>query len=272
MRLLIRHETVYSFSEPQSRLVQLLRITPGTFAGQSVIAWQIDVDCDARLKSGRDGHGNETTMLYVNGPIERIRIAATGEVLTDDRAGMVAGAVEPLPPVLYTRSSPLAEATPEVAAFARAAMAAADGPLGGMHALMKRLHDHVAFDAGPVPDVTRTAGAAFAAGRGVCQDLAHIMIAGARSAGLPARYVSGHLHRAGDDRPQHATHAWAEVHVPGYGWIGFDPANDQCPDGRYVRVAAGLDYAEAAPLRGARVGGGDEWLAVAVTVSGGDRR
>lgn len=267
MRLFIRHETTYSFTQPQSRLVQLLRVSPGTFAGQNVIGWQIDVDCDARLKSGRDGHGNETTMLYIKGPVERIRIAVTGEVLTDDRAGMVAGSVEPLPPVLYTRPSALAQATPEIAAFTADAIAARGNLLGGMHELMKRLHDQVAFDAGPVPDVTRTAGDAFAKATGVCQDFAHIMIAGARSAGLPARYVSGHLYRTDRPGPERATHAWAEVHVPKYGWIGFDPANDRCPDGAYIRVATGLDYEEAAPLRGARVGGGDEWLEVAVTVS-----
>ncbi len=147
MRLLVQHATIYTFAEPQARLVELLRVTPSSFAGQNVVDWQIDVDCDARLKSGRDGHGNETVMLYINGPVRRIRIAVSGEVLTDDRAGMVSGSPEPLPPLLYTRASSLALPDVAIADFARVAMDEAGGdPLGGMHRLMARLNAHFTFD------------------------------------------------------------------------------------------------------------------------------
>jgi transglutaminase-like putative cysteine protease len=272
MRLFIRHATIYTFAEPQQRLVELLRVTPSSFAGQNVVDWQIDVDCDARLKSGRDGHGNETTMLYVNGPLTRIRIAVAGEVLTDDRAGIVGGANDPLPPLLYTRSSPLTEADEAIMHFALDGWDPNDA-LGGMHRLMARLNQRLAFDDEPTAETGRTAAQAFAAGRGVCQDHAHVMIAAARSLGLPARYVSGHFWRGEDAGPQRTGHAWAEVYLDGYGWIGFDPVNDHCPDDRYVRVATGLDYAEAAPLRGARIGRGPEWMEIAVTVDAeGPRR
>lgn len=264
MRLFIDHRTDYSFSQPQTRLVQLLRLTPMSHVGQSVVDWQIDVDCDARLKSGRDGYGNETTMLYVDGPIERIGITVSGEVLTDDRAGIVTGALEPLPPLLFTRSTPLTKASPEIAAFAQEATAGSESALSAMHALMRAIHERVAFEVGG-GDVGRTAARAFEEGHGVCQDHAHVMIAAARTLGLPARYVSGYLWRP-DEAVSRAAHAWAEVSVPDYGWIGFDPANDHCPDDSYVRVAAGLDYREAAPLSGARTGGGGEWLEVSVQV------
>lgn len=265
MRLFIEHETRYSFSQPQKRLVQLLRVTPSSFLGQNVIDWRIDVDCDTRLKSGRDGYGNETTMLYVDGPIERIHISVRGEVLTDDRAGMVDGATEPLPPLIFTRATPLTAPTPGIRAFAAEIERAATNRLNLVHRLNTALNERIAFDAGAM-DVKRTAGDAFAAGEGVCQDHAHIFIAAARAAGIPARYVSGHLFRPGDDRIQAATHAWAEAWVEGYGWIGFDAVNDHCPDDGYVRVAVGLDYHDAAPLSGARIGGGDEWLRVGVRV------
>lgn len=270
MRLMIRHEIVYSFSEPQQRLVELLRVTPASFAGQAVVDWRIDVDCDARLKYGRDGHGNETTMLYVNGPVSRIRLAVAGEVLTDDRAGMIVGSNEPLPALLYTRPSPLAEADEAITAFARETAGEAETMLGGLHRLMARLHERLAFDDRPAPEAAQSAAAVFAAGHGACRDHAHVMIAAARSLGLPARFVSGHLYRPEqDNEPRRSTHAWSEVEVPGYGWIGFDCARDHCPDDSYVRVAVGLDQSEAAPLMGARVGGGDEWLAVSVIVKRG---
>ncbi len=264
MRLFIHHDTRYSFSRPQKRLVQLLRVTPASFLGQNVIDWRIDVDCDTRLKSGRDGYGNETTMLYVDGPIDRIHISVRGEVLTDDRAGMVDGAAEPLPPLIFTRSTPLTAPTPEIRAFAAEIERASTNPLNCLHRLNSALNERIAFDTGAM-DVARTAAAAFAAGQGVCQDHAHIFIAAARALGIPARYVSGHLFRP-DEKTHAATHAWAEAWLDGYGWIGFDAVNDHCPDDGYVRVAVGLDYRDAAPLSGARIGGGDEWLRVGVRV------
>jgi transglutaminase-like putative cysteine protease len=84
--------------------------------------------------------------------------------------------------------------------------------------------------------------------------------------GLPARYVSGHLRRA-ESSEQQAAHAWAEAFVPELGWTGFDPANGVCPGPSYLRVAVGLDYQDAAPVRGARRGGGQETLSVAVKAS-----
>lgn len=271
MRLIVQHATIYTFAEPQARLVELLRVTPSSFAGQNVVDWQIDVDCDARLKSGRDGHGNETAMLYINGPIRRIRIAVSGEVLTDDRAGMVSGSPEPLPPLLYSRPSSLALPDVAIADFARAAMDEAGGdPLGGMHRLMARLHAHFAFDPSPPGYAVRPAAEAFASRQGACHDHAHVMIAAARSLGLPARYVSGHRFGSNDDGPRRSGHCWAEVHVPDYGWIGFDPVHDHCPDDAYIRVAVGLDHGEAAPLLGARTGGGEEYLEVSVSVTAPD--
>lgn len=265
MRLTIEHRTSYAFSQPQRRLIQLLRVTPPSFLGQAVIDWHVEVDCDARLRTGRDGYGNETVMLYVDGPLERITLTVGGEVLTDDRAGMVAGAPDPLPPLLFARETPLTVASEAIAAFARDTVAADADPLGRLHRLCEALHETIAYDEVD-GDSTRTAATAFEEARGVCQDQAHVFIAAARSLGVPARYVSGHLWEEGAGL-QAATHAWAEAWVEGYGWVGFDPSRGRCPTDAYVRVAAALDYRDAAPVSGARVGGGSEGLRVAVTVA-----
>ena len=105
MRLSIDHRTRYSFSQPQARVVQLLRMTPQDDGAQSVINWSIDVDCDARLSKGRDGYGNITTMLYVDGPVDHVEIMVRGEVATDAHAGLVTGTLETLPPVLFQRQT-----------------------------------------------------------------------------------------------------------------------------------------------------------------------
>ena len=114
---------------------------------------------------------------------------------------------------------------------------------------------------------------AFGLKRGVCQDYAHIFIACARSGGVPARFVAGHFLRSDGMVNQQAGHAWAEAFVPDLGWVGFDPANAICTTDAHARVAIGLDYLGAAPVRGTRYGGGMETLSVKVKVdqAGDDR-
>ena len=117
------------------------------------------------------------------------------------------------------------------------------------------------FDTDPTHTAT-TAAEAFVLRRGVCQDVTHIFIAAARAAGIPARYVGGHFFRADGVTVQEAGHAWAEAHVDGLGWVGFDPTNGISPADAHVRVAVGLDYLGAAPVRGTRYGGLGEVMRV----------
>jgi transglutaminase-like putative cysteine protease len=263
MRLFVRHRTEYAYSEPQARLVQLLRLTPGSHAGQSIVSWNIEVDRDARLKPSRDGYGNETTMLYIDGPIERISIAVSGEVLTEDRAGLVFGTAENLPPLHFLQSTSLTAGDPAIAAFVRD-LGLPEDRLARAHTVADALHDRLkGLDADPGADHRATK--VFAKGASDAQGAAHLLIAAAHVAGFPARYAAGHLYRP-EAVDSHAAHGWAEIHVDGYGWIGFDALEGQCPTEAYVRVAIGLDHHNAAPISGARIGGGDEALMVDVHV------
>ena len=110
-----------------------------------------------------------------------------------------------------------------------------------------------------------TAEQAITAGEGVCQDHAHIFISAARLLEVPARYVSGYL-MMNDRVDQDATHAWAEAYVDDLGWVGFDISNGISPDPRYVRVATGRDYRDAAPVTGISFGTLAQALEVDVAV------
>lgn len=266
MRLHIRHRTTYRFDQPQKRLVQLARLTPLSFAGQTVTSWDISCDCDARLRPAHDGYGNELTTIYVDGPVEALTVEVVGEVLTEDRAGVVQGAAEPLPSAVFLRSSPLTQPDAAIVALAEQACAAGDETLRRLHALNHLLAERMRFDASGM-DVRRVAADALGRGHGVCQDFAHVFVTAAREMGVPARYVSGHLFRRDGAGEQPAAHAWAEACVEDLGWVGFDSANGISPDDAYVRVAVGLDYREAAPISGARTGAGAERLDVAVSVT-----
>jgi len=159
----------------------------------------------------------------------------------------------------------LTEADQAIADFARETRAQAEDTLPLLHALLGRIQEEIVYDTDPTHTAT-TAAEAFALKRGVCQDLSHIFIAAARHLDIPARYVGGYFHRADGVTKQEAGHAWAEAYLPAIGWIAFDPTNGICATEAHVRVAVGLDYLGAAPVRGARRGGGTESMAVKVLV------
>jgi len=263
MRIAVDHRTHYRFSEPQARIVEMLRLTPGDTRDQTVVAWDIEVNVDARLRRARDGFGNIITMLYADGPIEALDIAVTGEVLTADSSGVVHGANEPLPPLLFRRSGRRTRLTAELADFADTAAAGASDPIDRLHRINLALFEHFGTIA-PNRDQGFTAGAAFRLEAVAPRDLAHMFIATAHGMGLPARYVSGYRRVA--DQPSCAAHAWAEAYVEKLGWVSFDPSAGMSADEHYVRVAVGLDAQGAAPIIGQRIGPGSEALDVDVHV------
>jgi transglutaminase-like putative cysteine protease len=264
MRLQVHYTTSYSYSDPPRRIIQLLRVTPLSYAGQTVLDWRIDVDCDARLHENRDGYGNVIHMLYIDRPGRELQVTVSGRVLTEDAAGVIAGLAGDLPPPVFLQSTPLTEPGPGIAQYR--AIVGGEGPvLDRLHRLNAAIHEGMGFDTGQTHAGT-TACEAATAGHGVCQDFAHIFIAAARTSGIPARYVSGHLLRRDGMVWQEAAHAWVEAWVEDLGWTAFDPTHGISTDDAHIRVAAGLDYRDAAPFAGARNGGGTEALAVEVQV------
>ncbi|URW76101.1 transglutaminase family protein [Sphingomonas donggukensis] len=267
MRISVDHHTRYRFSKPQDRLVQMLRLTPQDSVDQTVVTWHIGVDCDARLREARDGFGNRVTMLYADGPLDGIEITVQGEVLTAGDAGIVHGAVEPLPAELYLRRGGRTDPSADLLEFA--GDHAGRDPLDTLHRFCRGLHERVGVIEKHHDDGL-DAGQVFATTEAAPRDFAHMMIALGHAAGIPGRYVSGYLRNP--DGAAHAPHAWMEAHVAGLGWVAFDAARGICADRNYVRVAVALDAAGAAPVAGLRIGSGREMLDVDVQVEdmGGD--
>lgn len=260
MRIRIDYTTRYDYSAPANGVVQLLRVSPRNGWDQHVARWRVDVDADGSLRAGTDVFGNATHMFTAEGAVRRLTLTVTGEVDTDDAHGSVRGFPEPLAAVMFLRATDLTAADAAIVAFARAI---GDGPvLDRLHALNVAINARMAFDA-VVTGTGTDAATAFGQGAGVCQDYSHIFCAAARTLGIPARYVSGHYVRL-DATVQPAGHAWVEALVPDLGWVGFDPTNGISITPRHVRVAVGLDYLDAAPVRGARRGGGTEAMDVRV--------
>lgn len=266
MRIRIDYATTYAYDRAARFIIQTLRLTPRSSEAQQVRHWAVETDVDARLRRSEDAFGNVVHALYTESPTQSLTVRVSGEIVTTDTSGVVPPDQETLSPLVFLRDTPLTRRDHLISVFASEFVA--HPPLDRMHRLMAAIHGSVAFEVG-VTSPTHSASEVLAIGRGVCQDHAHVFIACARHMGVPARYVSGHLARR-DREDQEAAHAWAEAWIEGLGWVGFDPANGVCPTERYVRVATGLDYLGAAPVRGASYGGGGEKLAVRLNVRDAD--
>lgn len=263
MRLKISHTTEYLYDQPVPYSLQRLRLTPVDGPTQKVINWAITVD-GAKVEAGyADQYGNRVELVSAEGAEHTIRISASGEVETSDKAGVFGPHQGFCPLWLFLRETPRTKAGKLIKGLAKSLTG--DSELARMHALMEAIHGTVAYTPGTT-DTETTAEEALEAKTGVCQDHAHIFVSAARLLDIPARYVSGYLLMEGTTE-QVATHAWAEVHLPGLGWVGFDAANNICPDDRYVRIASGLCYRDCAPVSGMRLGLAGENLKVSLTVA-----
>jgi transglutaminase-like putative cysteine protease len=266
MRIVISHGTIYRYERPASGIIQTLRLSPRNHDGQYVVSWRIHISADCPLIGQEDAFGNLTHTFSTETPLDELTVRVEGEVDTEDTQGVIRDAVERFPPSLFLRETPLTELDESIAQFAAQSVSAAGtDDLTRMHAMLTALNTEIAFDTDPTHTAT-TASEAFTLKRGVCQDITHIFIAAARSLGIPARYVSGYFHRADGVVEQEAGHAWAEAFIPNLGWVGFDATNGICATEAHLRVAVGLDYLSAAPVRGTRTGGGAEDMSVRVRV------
>jgi len=264
MRLAIRHSTRYRFAEPVAHGLQRLRLTPKATQGQRIREWRMDYEGAREQFSYDDQNFNHVTFISVEEGVSELVVTCSGKVDTEDRAGVIGQHSGHLPLWTFLGQTPLTEPGPRIKQLIASVDRSGDGMLPMLHALSAAIRETVDYGSGET-GVHTTAEQSAAAGLGVCQDHSHIFIAAARALEVPARYVSGYLMM--DDRvEQEATHAWAEAFVQGLGWVGFDISNQISPDPRYVRVATGRDYRDAAPITGISYGTVTADLSVEVAV------
>lgn len=260
----IRHVTTYHYDAPVKYGLQQLRLTPKSRPGQEVLSWATKVEGGAVQVEFDDGHANRVQLVSIEPEATEVRITAEGVVENSDSNGVIGEQRGYMPLWMFLRPTDRTRRGSGTQGLVRD-LRGIDDQLAQMHALSGAIREAVTYDLAGT-DVSRTAEEAVQAGHGVCQDHAHIFVTCARLLDRPARYVSGYL-KMDDREDQDATHAWAEAHIDGLGWVGFDVSNGISPDERYVRVATGMDYSDAAPIKGLRQGAGAETLEVSLTVS-----
>ncbi len=284
----ITHRTTYHYGSDVSVSHHLARLHPRELPYQQVEDFHLQIEpAPAAAEERIDYYGNPTSFFSIGSPHEKLAVTARSCVTVAAPELPIAAQTPPWETVRKRCASDVLTPDSAVGEFrfdsphitrkaAFADFAAPSFPrerplLEAVSDFTARIFREFKFD----PRATTTATPlddVLGHRRGVCQDFAHLAIAGLRSLGLPARYVSGYLEtqpppgRArliGAD----ASHAWFSVWCPGHGWIDADPTNNLLPGDRHITVAWGRDFSDVSPLRGVVVGGQDHSLGVSVDVT-----
>jgi transglutaminase-like putative cysteine protease len=284
----VRHVTTYSYETQVSFARCALRLEPMSGGGQRLISHTVDIrPRPAERTVRRDFFGTLTESVLIETAHRSLRIDSRSRVSVERQVpardaasppwgqvrdiAFAASGLDAASPVGYVFASALVPLLRPVTDYAAASFPPARGILAGAADLMARIRSDFKYDpkatviSTPLRDV-------FAKRHGVCQDFAHVMIAGLRGLGLPAAYVSGYLRTIpppGQPRLQgaDATHAWVSVWCGGeLGWVGFDPTNNLMVANDHIVLAIGRDFSDVSPVDGVIVGARKQKLGVAVDV------
>ena len=264
MRLNVSHLTKYAYDKPVHYALQQVRLTPKSQASQNVLTWSITVEGGRKQLEFTDQHNNLVTLISLHEDRSEISIHCQGEVETTNQSGIAGRWLGYTPLWYFKRSTALTRPGERTRHLVASLVGDARDGVTRLHALSGLVAKAISYQKGTTTPQTTTEDA-LRTGHGVCQDHAHAFVSAARLLGFPARYVSGYL-MMNNHVEQDASHSWAEAWIENLGWTGFDVANGISPDERYVRVATGLDYRDAAPISGIRIGDAKESMTVTVHV------
>jgi transglutaminase-like putative cysteine protease len=290
MLLHVLHETTYDYVPTVRTAQHMAHLKPASSGGQQLLSHLLKIDpAPARQTEALDVYGNTRSFFSLQASHDKLRITAESLVATaaaeppesslpwDDVAERMRyhreARYDPASEFLF--ASPYVPRDPAFAAYARPSFEAERPLFDSALDLMHRIHQDFEY-ATTATDVNTPALEALRLRKGVCQDLAHVMLGCLRSLGLPARYVSGYLlTEPAAGRPRlvgtDASHAWVALYLAGAAapstWVELDPTNDRCAGEDYVRLATGRDYSDVSPVRGVIHGGTNHALHVAVTVT-----
>lgn len=237
MRIAIRHEFRFAIPDGITHAVQHILMTPRDTKAQTVVEWSIAMDGIEEAANFTDAFGNIARLVSQTKPEATLSVVVTGVVDTIDNSGVI-GKLDTDPNVsLFKRLTAQTKPNGNLVNRLKAQQKAGMGRVDLMHWLMNRLYEarDPAVEDGEEPVEI------------VAEDHAHVFIGALRGIDVPARFITGYvLDEAGGPA---RLHAWAEAWDDALGWIGFDPSANLCPTETYVRLAAGLDFETAAPVR-----------------------
>ncbi len=280
------HSTEFLYDGAVSESYNEVRLRPIDDDRQSCLSFRLVTSPPSRGASFRDAYGNWIHQFNILPDHRRLKIEAESVVLAHDTplspaAGTTLSELDSQRSELFEEHydflapSGFVPYRHELKEILNAAEANSDGTvLGFTQAASTYIHENFKYVKGAT-HVHSSVEDSLSLKAGVCQDFAHLLLGMVRMRGLPARYVSGYLvpgDASGTDVKQEeviggqASHAWAEVFVPGTGWMAFDPTLGKPVGLRHIRIAYGRDYGDVPPVRGVYKGRAGQHLSVDVCV------
>ena len=282
-RYALRHVTRYRYAHPVDLANHLLHLTPRALPGQTVESVSLGVTpAPAYRTEGTDHFGNGVSWLSIEAPHASLEVVLDAVVTVGFAQPPPAAATPPWEAVRdaalrpegveateFVLPSALAPADAGAGAYVAQSFLPGRPVLAGLLEVTGRIKRDFAFKPG-VTTISTPVSQVLSLRGGVCQDFAHLMIAGLRAIGLPARYCSGYVRTRpppGQQRRQGAdqSHAWVGAWLgPQLGWVDLDPTNDLVVCDEHVLLGWGRDYADISPVKGILLGGGKQVLEVSV--------
>ena len=288
----VSHTTSYDYDSFVTFCHNMAILKPKNMVGQTLLDYSLEfTPTPTELSEPLDFFGNHITRFSIQKPHKELKVTAISQVLRDytlqpDINTSVEGkniTLEQAHAILKSNSEAvidvkqymlesilIAKITPEIKAYAEVSFKPNRSVFEAAFELMQRIYTEFDFDpeftnvATPIHDVMK-------AKKGVCQDFAQIAIACIRAVGLPARYISGYIETLPPPGKEKlvgadASHAWFSVYIPNFGWVDFDPTNNQIPKNQHITVSWGRDYYDVPPLKGVIYSTGKNKMKVAVDI------
>ncbi|MGB3259688.1 alpha-E domain-containing protein [Paenisporosarcina sp.] len=279
MKYRIEHTNIFDYDSWVDQSMNSIRLKPRTDECQRLLSYRTDITPVALTKEHVDIWGNSVESFFIADHHKHLEVKATSVVSIQKSPWIHRIDYSPemhaifhselfsnhylayLSNTAYTYLSPeqMEQVDKDLGQMANPVQYAID--------VMGYLFNRFTYD-GSSTNVSTKAVESFDLKKGVCQDIAHVMLGILRNKHIPARYVSGYLY-VGENSAlvgDAASHAWVEVMVPGIGWVGLDPTNNVEALENHIRVGVGRDYGDVSPVQGVYRGGNHK-LDVKVSVS-----
>lgn len=292
MEFTVIHKTTYNYTNNVTYCHNLANLKPKSFLGQKLLDYELIIEPKPTvIKETIDFFGNAVTHFSIEKQHKKLVVTAKSKVkrsFDEQKNAIITDTCKNI--TLEQALSKLKILSPEnigakqfvldstfiknisdkIHDYAKVSFKKNRSVFNASNELMQRIFKEFKFDssfstvATPIDEV-------MSAKKGVCQDFAQVAIACCRTMGLPARYVSGYIETfppPGKEKlfGTDTSHAWFSVFIPEFGWVDFDPTNNQIPKNQHIIVAYGRDYYDVPPLKGVLYGSGESTLDVSVDI------
>lgn len=260
----IQHITEYRYDAPVIDSTNMIKIYPFQSDDQNVISQEVLITGDPLMSFYIDYWGNRVGTFSIIEPHQIIKIDNRIKIHKEIPQNKL---MKPLPEILkldYTLPEHIASQGVILDIIKNAPVFSNKKSL--VEWCNNYVYSHFKYEKG-ITDAYTTLDDILSLGKGVCQDLAHILIQILRTLEVTCRYVSGYIcPNKNGMRGEGATHAWVEVWLDEFGWFGIDPTNNMWVSDAHVKLSVGRNFNDCSPMKGTFKGIANQTLRVYVSV------